>query len=536
MSASPPMLLPVTPTHETSAHLADGRPRVPPLQRLLNVGPEPRHPYLYALAVVAVATLIAFALYPFEDLANLIMVYLLATVIAAVRLGRGPSITTTIVGTAAFVYFFVPNRYSFVMADLTYLQTFTIMIVVGIIVSTLTSQLRAELLATEARGRRSRALYELSRALTGGETLDQLRTIVGQHVELAFRARGLLLPVPPREATTGHGEAPLLQLSVADLTAAERACTTKAPERTGALHLQPLVVANEAVGVLACELIEPTAITNRDDVQLVESFANNIAVALHRVLADERVKRAHQRAEEERLRNVMLSSVSHDLRTPLAAITGAVTTLIDDGARLDEATRQDLQESIRDDADALERHVRNLLDLTRLESGGLQARVDWCSLEEVVGCALRRVDSLLAGRTVDVALPSDLPLVRVDGTLLEQLLVNLLENAARYTPKGSPLRIEAGVHGERLRLVVADRGPGIPADEREHVFTKFYRGEGHRHATGAGLGLAICRAIAHLHGGDILVQDRDGGGAAFVTTLPTGGQQPTSPEDREDSA
>lgn len=522
-------------TTSTSMHGRREHPLPAPLQRLLNVGPEPRHPYVYALVVVAVATVVAFALYPFEDLANLIMVYLLATVIAAVRLGRGPSIMTTIVGTSAFVYFFVPNRYSFVMADLTYLQTFSIMIVVGILVSTLTSQLRAELLATEARERRSRALYELSRALTAGDSTAQLEGIVREHVQLAFHARGRLLPAPPRELPAEPNTPIPLPMSVADLAAAERACATRQPQRTGALHLQPLIVANEVVGVLACETIEPTAITSRGDVQLVESFANNIAVALHRVLAGEQVQRAHQRAEEERLRNVMLSSVSHDLRTPLAAITGAVTTLIDDGARLDDATRRDLQESIRDDADALERHVRNLLDLTRLESGGLQARRDWCSIEEVVGCALRRVDTLLAGRPVDVQLPADLPLVRVDGTLLEQLLVNLLENAVRYTPRGSPLQLAAAVHGDSLQLVVADRGPGIPVAEREHVFSKFYRGEGHRHATGAGLGLAICRAIAHLHGGDIRVDERDGGGASFVTTLPTGGRQPTSPSDGEDN-
>ncbi len=523
-------------TTSTSIPARREQPLPAPLQRLLNVGPEPRHPYVYALVVVAVATVVAFALYPFEDLANLIMVYLLATVIAAVRLGRGPSIMTTIVGTSAFVYFFVPNRYSFVMADLTYLQTFSIMIGVGIIVSTLTSQLRAELLATEARERRSRVLYELSRALTAGDSTAQLEGIVREHVQQAFQARGRLMPAPPRELPAEPNRPMPLPMSVADLAAAERACATRQPQRTGAMHLQPLIVANEVVGVLACETIEPTAITSRGDVQLVESFANNIAIALHRVLADERGKRAHQRAEEERLRNVMLSSVSHDLRTPLAAITGAVTTLISDGARLDDATRRELHESIRDDADALERHVRNLLDLTRLESGGLQARRDWCSIEEVVGCALRRVDSLLAGRHVDVQLPVDLPLVRVDGTLLEQLLVNLLENAVRYTPRGSPLQLAATVQGDLLQLVVADRGPGIPAAEREHVFSKFYRGEGHRHATGAGLGLAICRAIAHLHGGDIHVDERDGGGASFVTTLPTGGQQPTSPSDGEDPA
>ena len=502
-------------------------------QRLIEVGPQPRYPYVWALLTVAVATAISFALYPFEDLANLIMVYLLATVIAAIRLGRGPSITTTIVGTAAFVYFFVPNRYSFVLADLTYLQTFTIMIVVGIIVSTLTSQLRSELLATEARERSSQALYELSRDLAAAERRPEIARIVGEHLGGAVRTRGLLL-----EAV--HGQAiqvaaptpPNWSLSLGDTAAAQQAIDRRTMQRTGSMLFLPLTVAGAVVGVIGCEITEAGSLTSPSDRQLLESFANNVAVALHRVVVGEQVQSAHQRAEEERLRNVMLSSVSHDLRTPLASITGAITTLIDSGAVLDAETRLDLMQAIREDADALERHVRNLLDLTRLESGGLQARRDWCSLEEVVGCALGRVDTLVAGRSIDIAVPAE-PLVAIDGLLVEQLLVNLLENAARYTPKGSPLHIDAAVAGERLQLRVADRGPGIPPSEREHVFTKFYRGEGHRHATGAGLGLAICRAIAQLHGGDIRVDDRDGGGAIFTVSLPTGGMQPTPPRDDE---
>lgn len=500
-----------------------------PLHWLLNVGPEPRHPYVYALLVVAVATLIAFALFPFEDLANLIMVYLLATVIAAVRLGRGPSITTTIVGTAAFVYFFVPNRYSFVMADRTYLQTFTIMIVVGIIVSTLTSQLRTELLATESRERRSRALYELSRALAGAETEAEVERLVPHHVERAFRTSGTLLAVAPEELGAARPTPP--HWSVAD-TEALAACTrTGTPQRTASMLLQPLVVADEVVGVLAVDLGAQPFLTGADDVQLLESFANNIAVALHRVVVDARAQKAHERAEEERLRNVMLSSVSHDLRTPLAAITGAVTTMIENGPQLDDDSRNELLGAIRDDAEALERHVRNLLDLTRLESGSLEARTDWCSLEEVVGCALERVDSLLADRPIELDVPSDLPWPQVDGALIEQLLVNLIENAVRYTPAGSPITIAARCTAAGTRLSVADRGPGIPADRREHVFAKFYRGEGHRHAAGAGLGLAICRAIAHLHGGDVHVEDRDGGGAMFVTTIPAAVQPPPPARD-----
>lgn len=505
---------------------AEPAPRRPSrLLRVLAVGPEPRHPYVYALLVVVFATLLAFALHPFEDLANLIMVYLLATVIAAVRLGRGPSITTTIVGTASFVYFFVPNRYSFVMADLTYLQTFTIMIVVGVLVSTLTSQLRAELLSTESRERRSWALYELSRALAGAESQADVERLVPHHVERAFRTTGLLLSGPHPDTDAAR---PLpASWSVADAEALGACTRNGTPQRTGALLLQPLIVTGEVVGVLALD-VDGSPLTASDDVQLLESFANNIAVALHRVVVDARAERAHQRAEDERLRNVMLSSVSHDLRTPLAAITGAVTTMLENGPQLDDESRHELLGAIRDDADALERHVRNLLDLTRLESGGLEARRDWCSLEEVVGCALERVDSLLTDRPIDLDVPSDLPWPQVDGALVEQLLVNLIENAVRYTPTGSPITIAARCTPTSVRLSVADRGPGVPADRREHVFAKFYRGEGHRHAAGAGLGLAICRAIAHLHGGDVHVEDREGGGAVFVTTLPAA-LQPAPP-------
>ena len=191
----------------------------------------------------------------------------------------------------------------------------------------------------------------------------------------------------------------------------------------------------------------------------------------------------------------MLSSVSHDLRTPLASITGAITTLIDSGARLDEPTRADLMLAIRDDAAALERQVRNMLDLTRLESGTLRIRADWHSLEEVVGCALARVESQVADRAVITEMPPDLPLVHVDALLIEQLLVNLIENAVRYTPPRSPITIGARVDGELLELIVADRGPGIPRDEQERVFAKFYRGATPRQQPGSGLGLDSIDAL-----------------------------------------
>jgi two-component system sensor histidine kinase KdpD len=212
--------------------------------------------------------------------------------------------------------------------------------------------------------------------------------------------------------------------------------------------------------------------------------------------------------------------MSHDLRTPLAAITGSVTALLDGAERIDEPTRFDLLQSIREDAEFLERQVRNMLDLTRLESGTLQIHRELHPLDEVVGGAMTRVEKLFEGRRVDADVPADLPLVSVDALLLEQLLVNLLENAARYAPAGSPVEVCARRTGPAIRIDVADRGPGIPSGQHERIFEKFHRGGADHRSGGAGLGLAIGKAIVQLHGGRIWAEDREGGGARFCVELP----------------
>jgi two-component system sensor histidine kinase KdpD len=483
---------------------------------------RPRYRYAWALLAVGIATAIAWPLSDLLDLANLNMVYLLAVLVVAVRLGRGPSIATTLLGVLTFVYVFVPHEMSLVIADLSYLPTFLIMLVVGLVVSELTGRLRNEALATEEREKVTLALYELSRGLAAAESRADLMAIAERHVRQGLACRSWLFENRSGVARPIAADAP--PLSVDDDAAVQRALRERRAVHTGSLWCQPLVVANDVIGVLPCETLRgPLAAT---DQQLLESFANNIAVALHRLIVDEQARSAHQRAEDERVRNVMLSSVSHDLRTPLASITGAVTTLIDSGDRLDPPTRLDLMQAIREDAEALERQVRNLLDVTRLESGSVQPNRDWHSLEEIVGCALARVESQLARHAVVLEVPPELPLVPLDGMMIEQLLVNLLENAARYSPAGSPIRIGAAVTADHVELVVADRGPGIPATDRELVFAKFYRGSGPSSRSdgtwhGAGLGLPICRAIASLHRGSIRVEDSPGGGACFRVRLPT---------------
>jgi two-component system sensor histidine kinase KdpD len=486
-----------------------------PLGRWLERTDAPRAPYLQALVAVATATGVGFLLFDLVDLANLVMVFLVAVVLVAARLGKGPSVLAAVAAVAAFVYFFVPHYNSFVLADLAYLPTFLTMLAVGLVVATLTARLRDEALATDARERRSLALYELSRDLTAADDRHAVAAVAERHVQ---RVRGgrcwLVFDHGDTLAACGSAAAPPL----GDDDAAARSVRGAREEHVPPHWATPLVFGGECIGALVCD--EASGEPGPAERQLLASFANTLAIAWHRLIVEEQANAARQSVEQERLRNVLLSSVSHDLRTPLASITGAVTTLLDGSAPLDEATRRDLMESIRDDADALERQVRNMLDLTRLESGSIAAAREMHSLEEIVGCALAMAGAALADRPVQVSLPADLPLLHLDADLMARLLVNLLENACRHTPAGSPVRIAAALHGNHLQLAVEDHGPGVPASEREAIFSKFQRGAHSQHTLGAGLGLAICRAIASLHGGAVRVDDRPGGGARFVVDLP----------------
>ncbi len=484
-----------------------------------------RLPHLQALLWVAGATAVSFLIFPSVDLANVVMVYLLAVVLVAARLGRGPSVAATVSGVATFVYFFVPHYYSFVLSDLRYLPTFLVMLFVGLTVASLTSRLRHEAITALHREQRNHALYLLSRGLAAAETRQHVAAVVGEHLRGLFGCRSRLLERSPGGELVPCGvpetvpPLPAPELDAAHATLRERA-TRVAPS---GLLLLPMVVANDPVGVLCCHGIGLQHLAASANVQLLEAFANNAAISLHRLIVGDAASATQRRVDEERLRNVMLSSMSHDFRTPLASITGAVTTLIDGAERVDDASRVDLLHAIRDDADLLERQIRNMLDLTKLESGTLQIRRELHPLDEVIGGAMTRAEKLLEGRSIDIAVPTQPPLVAVDALLIEQLLLNLLENAARYSPPGTPIEVRATQCADRVRIEVADRGPGVPRDQRERVFEKFHRVGGSRRTAGAGLGLAICRAIAQLHGGTIRVEDRDGGGASFLVDVPIEG-------------
>jgi len=497
---------------------------------------EGRGAWIAAAFVVGVATLVCAAMWRTFDRSNLIMIYLLGVAFVATRYGRGPSVLAACLSVAAFDFFFVAPHLTFVVADTQYLVTFAVMLVVGFLIATLAVRVRDQAEWARRREQRTQTLLTLSRELTTQGTSEDVAEVAARHAGDALRGSAALL-VPDaqgRLAASAGGGAPISEpreLAVAQWVfehGRPAGLDTDTLPAARALYL-PLRSGQSVLGVLAVRpdpALRPLTLDQRD---LIEALARLAAAALDRARLAAETEKARLLAESERLRSTLLSSVSHDLRTPLAAITGAASSLLQT-PDLSAAAQRELMEAIVEEAERLNRRVANLLDMTRLQSGSLELNREWVSIEELVGSALGRLERVLAGRKLATALPPELPLLRVDALLVEQVLVNLLENAAKYTPAGSALRIGAEAQGADSILVeVCDEGPGLPPGSEERVFEKFRREE--RGRGGFGLGLAICRAIVDAHGGRIWAENLPGGGAAFRFTLPAEPVRPPLPEE-----
>jgi two-component system sensor histidine kinase KdpD len=493
----------------------------------------------YAAAVVAGSTLFAWFGFGQKNLADVAMVYLLGVVIVSMSQGYAAALFAAVLSVVAFDFFFIPPYFSFAISDFSHLITFAVMFVVAAIISHLTQRIRDQADAARGRERRTASLYSISRELALEHARDVLLATAARHIHDVFGARvAVLLPGEDGKLSvaladdgtlTGEGRSPASpepgqdkDMGVAEWTwlhekAAGRGTDTLPSAR--ALFL-PLEGSRGRVGVLALYPGDDSRLGDPDERALVDTFAGLIGSALERTQLAEEARRARLRMETEQLRNSLLSSVSHDLRTPLGVVTGATSALLDKNAPpKDEATRRELLETAHEEALRLNRLVRNLLDMTRLEAGALKVHKEVQPLEEVVGAALNRMESRLRGRPVHATIPQDLPLVPLDASLIEQVLINLLENADKYTPPGTPIDVVARARPGEVEVEVADRGPGIQPQDAERVFDKFYRvreGEG----GGAGLGLTICRGIVRAHGGRIWVDPRAGGGASFRFVLP----------------
>ena len=487
-----------------------------------------------AVGIAALSTAVAWLMLPYFAPANLIMVYLLGTVLAAARLGRGPAILASVLSVAAFDFFFVPPYLTFAVSDTQYFVTFGVMLLVAIVISTLTARIRDQAQAARQRERRTALLYSMTRDLVSQQGLDELLQAAARHIAEVFgRPVAVLLPDAEGRLVRRGGDLILGAEDGSELAVARwvqehgqiagRGSATLPGAR--ALYL-PLRAGRGTVGVLGIEPLSDHALAIPEQLHLLETFAAQTALAIERVGLVEEAQQARVQSETERLRNSLLSAVSHDLRTPLATITGSASALVEQEAQLDASARRELAQAIQEEADRLNRLVHNLLEMTRLESGGIRVRKDWHPLEEVVGSALARVEKHLGERRVDISLSPNLPLVPLDPLLIEQVLINLLDNAVKYTPEASPVEISASVEDAAVRVTVADRGPGFAPGEEARIFEKFYRGHDAGARTGAGLGLAIARGIVEAHGGRITAESRPGGGAVFRFSLPLAAEPP----------
>ncbi|HEY1960305.1 MAG TPA: sensor histidine kinase KdpD [Polyangiaceae bacterium] len=478
--------------------------------------------WIASVGAVVASTLLGVA-FAREQPADVVMVYLLGVVLVAMRFGYGPSLLAAVLAVIGFDFFFVAPYYSFAVSDLRHLATFGVMFIVAVVISNLTQRIRRQADAARSRERRTAALLGISRELGAAGSRGALVSIALNHVRAIFSTKvALLLPTQAGGLDAASSD---FELDDKDLRVAEWAwtharaagATTDTLASSRALFV-PLLGSHERVGVLAIVPSPESPVADPDERQLLDTVARLVASALERAELAEEARRARLRVETEQLRNALLSSVSHDLRTPLAVITGSTSALLEEGATKDEPTRRALLETAHDESLRLTRLVRNLLDMTRLEAGALKVNKEPQPIEEAVGAALNRMEDRLHGRDVETDIPADLPLVPCDAVLVEQVLINLLENATKYTPPGTPIRVAARVAGD-MEIEVADRGPGIPKEDAERVFDKFYRAR-ESEGGGVGLGLTICRGIVDAHGGRIWVLPRDGGGASFRFTLP----------------
>lgn len=474
---------------------------------------------LYAfttLLVAATAGLVsaARALYPLPDLE---MLFLLAVMLTAARFGRGPSLWAAVLSVLAYDFFFVPPALTLEVQDAHYFFSFAVMIAVGAALGETTARLRRQEQDAVAREGRASALYALSRSLGGALDPSSVAREVARHAADCFDADvALLAPDEQGVLRSLHAEPADFTLSESELRAASACLGSGEPcVFAGSLRLLPLVVEHTALGLIALAPVGGTALAS--DPSFLASFCRQAAFALSRARLAQEAQRAAMRAHTEQLRSSLLSAVSHDLRTPLASITGAATALRDDPG-LARETRHELLETVCEEADRLERLVTNLLDMTRIQSGAMEPRREWVPLEEIVGSALTRLEQKLRTRRVDTAVTADFPLLSVDPVLMQQVFVNLLENVAKYTPEGSGIEIEAHAEAEVLRIELRDFGPGL-GPHPDRLFEKFQRGQVGG-VSGAGLGLAISRAIVEAHGGSLNGQDRATGGALFRLSLP----------------
>jgi len=489
-------------------------------------------PYILTFLLVSAVTVTNKVLN--SELLNIALLYLLPVLISAAYWGRGPSIMASLLGVAAFDIFFVPPFLSFTVHDLRYLLSFVIFLLVAVTTGTMATKLRDQAEIARRRENRTAALYALSSKLAAETDLEGMAKTITKVVSETIDEKTVIL-MPGRQDTLEVLAAvdfrseisPEISLDEKDYQAARWVFEhgeiagrgSNNFTKTRGLYL-PLKTEKKIVGVLGILFSVPEYRLFPEQLRLLEAFSNLAALAIVRLQLAAEAQQVRYLAQSEKLRTALLNSISHELRTPLASIIGAVTSLLDESDIYDQTALSSLLHTVKEGALRMNRLVGNLLDMARLESGMMNLKREWCDLQEILGVALRRVRDGLHDHPVKVDIPPDLPLVMVDFALIEQALVNLLDNALKYSPAESEISVNILINEIEIIIGITDKGPGIPEAERERVFEKFYRVSTPGGAGGTGLGLSICKGIVEAHGGKIWLEPSYTGGSSFIFSLP----------------
>ena len=504
--------------------------------------PEPFRllPYIGSTVAVGLAVGLASLIERFIGLQSIPLVFLMAVLGSAIVWELWPSLLAGLLSVLAYNFFFIPPLYTFTIADPENVLSLFFFALVAVVVSNLTAATRRQIVSARARAKTTAELYAFSRKVTGIGALDDLLWATAYQISSMLKLHTVLL-LPDKDGgslTIASGYPPEDVLDNADMAAARwcwehnRAAGRGADTLSGGKWLfLPLRTGSGSLGVIGIDRDEPGPLLTPDERRLLDALVDQAAVAIERVSLARGLAETRVLAETERLRAALLTSISHDLRTPLASILGAASSLRSFADKYDREQREELLATLQDEAERLNRFVGNLLDMTRLESGAIELKLDLVDITEIVGAALERAGSVLARHRVEVEIAADLPMVPLDAILFEQVLFNLFDNAAKYAPAGSRIDVRARRDGDVVAIEVVDEGPGIPSADLDRVFNKFYRVQAQdRQRAGTGLGLAICRGFVEAQGGQIEARNRgDRSGAILTVRIPV----PQTVETRE---
>jgi len=489
---------------------------------------DPR-PYLMALVIVAIGLGAAELIQPMFSIENVDLVFLTAVVSVAVRFGLLPSLLASVAASLSYNFFFLPPIYTFTITDPTNVAAFFFFMLIAILVSNVAARVRTQAVAAIGRVRTTELLYAFSRKLAGTATLDDVLWATAYQTALMLKVRVVLLLSEDGILTVKAGYPPEDQLDKADLAAANWAWGNDRPAGRGSDTLPgakrlflPMRTGRGPIGVIGIDDDRSGPLLTPDQRRLLDALVDQGALAIERVLLVEDMDKVKRTVESDRLRSALLTSISHDLKTPLASVLGAASTMRDLSSGLTDDEKRDLLATVIDESERLNRFIANLLDMTKLESGAIVPNTARQDIGEIVGSALRRAGKILVHHKISLELAAELPMLELDAVLFEQALFNLLDNAAKYAPVGTTISIRGWRDKDWVTLQIIDEGEGIPHSELESVFDKFYRAQKGDHVRpGTGLGLAISRGFVEAMHGTISATNRtDRSGAVLTIRLP----------------